>query len=191
MPTTCRFVHVAGSALTVALLLGCTTPGGGPAGDGPAARAAPSAGGRSDPAHQQPTATSDSPEAEHTAQGAPHQPPLSPAAERSSAQQRSEQSSPARRLIEAAVKLRFSSERAAALERIAARTDLTADEQITLIDAACQVGYSERITAVLLTLAENPTLTPAGRSHLRESLDCIAFSSHRQRVLDALGGESP
>jgi len=97
----------------------------------------------------------------------------------------------ARRMIDSAAKLTFSSERTDLLKRVAARSDLTEADQIALIDAACEVGFSEHITAVMLTLARNPAFTAGGRTYMSEHVDCIVFSSQRKQVLDVLAGAAP
>ena len=104
------------------------------------------------------------------------------------ASQPGETRSEARRLLDQAAGLQFSTERADLLGQVAARPDLTGPEQIDLIDAAYGLGYGENIASVLTTLARNPALTDEARTHLRENLDRIPFSNYRQQVLDALGG---
>ena len=102
------------------------------------------------------------------------------------AQPSASQAGPVRDLIDEAARLPFASERAVRLQQLAARSDLSAADQLALINAACQVGFSESVKAIFLTLARNPMLAPAGEAYLRQRLDCIPFSNHREEVLAAL-----
>ena len=80
----------------------------------------------------------------------------------------------------------FPTERAAAMVKLAQRDDLDTKQQIALIDAACEVGFSENIMDVMLALAQNPHLTDAAKKHLSKRLDCIPFRSDREQVQRAL-----
>ena len=90
------------------------------------------------------------------------------------------------RIIQSAAKLTFSTERAELYERIVVRHDLTTADQKALIDAACELGFSDQIMSIFLKLAGNSALTADGKRYLLERLDCVRFSSQRKRVLDLL-----
>lgn len=93
--------------------------------------------------------------------------------------------------LDAASQIGFSTDRAARLARIAARDDLSAHEQVYLIEIALSFGFSSDQADVLTVLASNPALTPEARHHLSRRIEEIIFSTERERVVDALLDNPP
>jgi hypothetical protein len=134
---------------------------------------------------RQPAAATDEPAAAPRAATPPAAEP--PAAE----PEIDENLSPAQQLIAGARKLSFSSERTEVLLEIAGRPDLSTADQKALVDVACELTSSDQIASVFSRLAQNDALTKAGKAYLIEKLDCILFSSERQKVLQLLGDTTP
>lgn len=90
--------------------------------------------------------------------------------------------------VRAAMTISFSSDRAAALKRIASMPGLAEPEQFCVIDAATDRSlFSSDATEVLVAIASNPALTPGARTHLSERLPRAGlFSSDSKKVVDAM-----
>jgi hypothetical protein len=82
---------------------------------------------------------------------------------------------------------RFPNDLARELAKVAGRPNLTADEQIHLIDATFdEIAYPNEQVKVLLPLASSPALQPEARFHLSTNIHRISFQSERERVFRAL-----
>jgi len=91
------------------------------------------------------------------------------------------------REIDAAGKLAFDNDKAAAFKKIAQREGLSERAQRHLVDAAFRrLAFENQKVHVLLTLIENPSFTPAAKAALLDRLDRLAFENNKRTILDAL-----
>jgi len=90
--------------------------------------------------------------------------------------------------IELARSIDVSSQRNQALARIAALPELTEHEQIFLVDSATiSDGFSADKTAVLVALAQNPSLTQKARERIAMRIgEADLYSSDVERISQAL-----
>lgn len=91
--------------------------------------------------------------------------------------------------IQTANGIHLSSERAAALRKIAGAPDLSEHEQMFIVDAAMKSGFSTDRADVLVALARNPSTTSKTRSYIAQQAEYSGmFSSDQARVSEALAG---
>ncbi len=83
--------------------------------------------------------------------------------------------------------IEYPSERLRILKSVAVREDLSAHEQIYLVNAVMAVGFSSDKAQALVTLIRNPCCTADTRQHIRKMLKLSRMLGHDQRrVIDAL-----
>lgn len=93
---------------------------------------------------------------------------------------------PASAAIEAAVTIDLETERLPVLKRIAARRDLSQNDQLYLVNAVCHGGFGGDQADALVTLIENPVCTQETREYIAKKLRFVMFSSERRHVVEAL-----
>ena len=98
--------------------------------------------------------------------------------------------------IHASRSLSFDSDQRAALLRIARRSDLSADEQVYLLDTAYDLlSFSASRLSVTLALIESPAFSREAKIYILENIDELSFESEKSAVLRAIdervGEDSP
>lgn len=88
--------------------------------------------------------------------------------------------------IDAARDLTFSSDKQAALVRIAERDNLSPGEQAYLARAALEdVSFSSNQMKILLALIDSPNFSDEAKACILENLDALSFSNDREAILKA------
>jgi hypothetical protein len=89
--------------------------------------------------------------------------------------------------IDAAGKLSFDSGRVAALQNIASRPALDSAAQVHLVNAAFErLEFEASKLQVLMTLIQNPALSPAGKEAIFRQIDRLEFDGSKRQVIDAI-----
>ncbi len=91
--------------------------------------------------------------------------------------------------IDAVGELAFDVDRRERYQQLARREGLSERTQVHLVEATFEhLGFNTDRIAVLLTLIDNPSFTPAAKTAILDRLDQFGFDNDKRKILDALDG---